>query len=72
MLAALHSGNDTTVVGEPLRFETEHPTSGDLMAPIITTALGVAQFFNPTKTPFADPLLSPWPDLSGVNGPPLV
>lgn len=56
VVAALHSGNNTTVVGEPEIFQLlEIP---DVTFPI----LWLAQFFSQTAGDFADSSLSPWPD----------
>lgn len=56
IVAALHSGNNTTVVGEPTVFAVEE--TPDVVLPI----LWLGQFFSQTAGDFADPSLSPWPD----------
>ena len=71
-VAAVHSGNDTTVVGQPALLESIDPLTGDPMGIIPTTGLALVQFFAGTAPIFADPSLSPWPDTSSVLGAPLV
>lgn len=56
IVAALFSGNNTTVVGEPVFLQ--FAGAGDVLLP----NLWVAQFLPATSGIFADPQLSPWPD----------
>lgn len=61
VVAALHSGNNTTVVGQPILFFFE-----ELEEPILFPLLWVPQFFAATAGIFAHPDLSPWPDPPNV------
>jgi len=55
-IAALHSGNNTTVVGTPALLEFAEGPS------IVLPTLAIAQRFEATAELFEHPLLSPWPD----------
>jgi len=71
-VSALHSGNNTTVVGQPVTLESEDGQTGDPLAPLRSTGLAVVQFFSATAPLFADPLLSPWPDVGVEPNAPVV
>lgn len=62
IVAALRSGNNTTVVGEPFLFETSD--LGNVPFPNLFNASNLSL----TQGLFADPSLSPWPDVSPVPG----
>ncbi|NOS99054.1 MAG: hypothetical protein HOP29_00315 [Phycisphaerales bacterium] len=72
VVAALHSGNNTTVVGEPVQLETTDPPPVDPPAGscaalcnctcVTVPVLQIARDFPPTAQIFAD-TLGPWPDL---------
>jgi len=66
-VAALHSGNNTTLVGKPMVLEIQDAETGEPENPLPVTGLQIVQFFDETAPLFADPLLSPWPD-SGAEG----
>ena len=61
-VAALHSGNNTTIVGTPITLKTVNQNTG-VTLDIPTNALAIVQFFSVTAPIFADPSLSPYPDL---------
>lgn len=62
VVAALRSGNNTYVVGEPFLFATSD--QGIVPFPNLVNASN----FSLTQGLFADPSLSPWPDLSPAPG----
>ena len=62
VVAALRSGNNTTVVGEPFLFDTSD--NGPVFFPNLVNASN----FSLTQPLFSDPSLSPWPDVSPVPG----
>ncbi|QOJ14438.1 MAG: hypothetical protein HRU75_07205 [Planctomycetia bacterium] len=67
-IAALHSGNNTTVVGKSMRFLLQDATTGQ-PASIFLPILFVPFFFAPTAPLFAaEPQLAPWPDvMTGIS-----
>ncbi|MCB9838636.1 MAG: hypothetical protein H6813_04790 [Phycisphaeraceae bacterium] len=62
VVAALRSGNNTTVVGEPFLYETTN--QGTVPFPNLANVSNLSL----TQGLFADPGLSPWPDVSPVPG----
>ena len=62
IVAAIRSGNNTTVVGEPFLFDTSD--NGLVSFPNLVNVSN----FSLTQPLFADPSLSPWPDVSPVPG----
>lgn len=71
-IAALHSGNNTTVVGQPVLVQIDDAQTGDPLPGVGTNTLILAGFFSVTAPLFADPLLSPYPDISPVANAPAV
>ena len=60
VVAALHSGNNTTVVGRPVEVPLDNG------AVLEVNSLAIVRAFPFTTTPFANSSLSPWPDVSAV------
>ncbi len=67
IIAALHSGNNTTVVGEQIVREFGPSADGDSLP-----AIEIVRQFSATAAAFAQGSLAPYPDASPLPGAPLV